>query len=252
MKYLLRIRIPYLVLLATAAFVVSFIGATFSVTGLAKLFAGAPLAVMFMAGALEFAKVVSAGFVHQNWNRLGWGLKIYLSITVFVLMAITSVGIFGYLSHAYQKSSVALGNNQIQLDSQNREVSMVQTEINRMQKAIDEIPVTRLSKRTEMQKQLEPEIQRLQRRAFELNNAIQKVMLERQAFQTEVGPLVYVAEAFGLKMDQVARWFIFIFVCVFDPLAICLVIAVSWSIKDRNGEFEMSAATLSNDERKAA
>lgn len=233
MKYVMRIRIPYLVLLIISAALVSFIGATFSVTGLAKLFAGAPLAVMFMAGSLEFAKVVTAGFVHQNWHKLSWALKIYLSISVFILMVITSVGIFGYLSHAYQKASIALNASQIQLDAQNREVSMVQSEITRMQKAVEEIPITRLSKRTELQKQFEPEIQRLQRRSFELNTSIQKIMLERQSYQTEIGPLIYIAETFNMKMDTVARLFIFIFVCVFDPLAICLVFAVSWSINER-------------------
>ena len=252
MKNRAPLQTPYLILLIISAGLISFIGATFSVTGLAKLFSGAPLAVMFMAGSLELAKVVTAGFIHQNWQRLGWPLKIFLSTAVFVLMVITSVGIFGYLSHAFQMATNALNNTQIELDSHNREVSLVQADLNRMQKAINEIPVTRVSKRMEMQMQLEPEIQRLQKRSFELNQKIQQIMLDRQGFQTEIGPLVYVADAFHIKMDQVARWFIFIFVCVFDPLAICLVFAVSWAIKERREAREADGAAQSVNTHNAA
>lgn len=238
MKQISNFKVPYLFLLATAAAVVSFIGATFSVTGLAKLFSGASSAVMFMAAALEFAKIVSAGFLHQNWKKLGFGLKIYLSLAVGALMTITSLGIFGYLSHAYQKSAVALNNAQIKLSALQKEDTRIQEELARVQKQIDDIPRTRVSKRLELEKEIEPEVQRLKKRSFEVDSTIQQTMVEKQSYQTEIGPLVYVAEAFNMRMDQVARWFILLFVCVFDPLAVCLVFATSWSMKNGQEERE--------------
>jgi hypothetical protein len=228
----------YIILLGLAAFVISSIGATFSVTGLAKLFSGAALAVMFMAGSLEFAKVVSAAFLHRNWARLGIGLRIYLSVAVLILMAITSMGIFGYLSHAYQKSSVGLGAVNIRLQGLKTEDARVQAELDRLQKNLDEIPKNRITKKMEAEKEAEPEILKLKRTSLEVNVQMQQAMIEKQGYQTEIGPLVYVADAFGVPMDVVARWFIFMFVSVFDPLAICLVFATSWAIKTRAHDLE--------------
>ena len=227
-----------MVLLAIAAALVSTIGATFSVTGLAKLFAGAPHAIMFMAASLEFSKLVTAGFLHQNWSKLSYALRFYLSIAVGLLMAITSLGIFGYLSHAYQKSAVALKSVEFKIETMQNEDRKIQEEVARIQKSLDEVPANRVSKRIELQKELEPEIQRFKRRAFEINTSMQGLLLERQGYQTEVGPLVYVAEAFKLSMDIVARWLILLFVLVFDPLAICLVFATSWSLKNMKAEEE--------------
>lgn len=236
-------RVPkfYIVLLGFSAGMVSFIGATFSISGLAKLFAGAPIAVMFMAGSLEFAKVVSAGFLHQNWAHLGHALKTYLACAVCALITITSLGIFGYLSHAYQKAAVSLKNTQIRIDGLQTEDQKLQEELARIQKTVDEIPASRITKRLEAQKELEPEFQRLKRRQLEINSSMQSLLVQKQGFQTEIGPLAYVADAFNLSMDYVARWLITLFVCVFDPLAICLVFATSWSIKTWKEEEPVTA-----------
>lgn len=240
-KFLASVRLPYVVLLAVAALSVSIIGAVFSVSGLAKMFSGASLAVMFMAGALEFAKVVTAAFLHQNWRKLGFMLKTYLSVAVAVLVMITSMGIYGYLTHAYQKSSVALRNAQIRLEGLQKEESQIQAELARIQKAIDAVPDSRVTRKLELQKEFEPGIQRLKARSVEINQDLQKVMVERQLYMVEIGPMIYVAEAFDLKIDQVAKWFIGLFVCVFDPLAICLVMATSWSLhRSRDEEDEDS------------
>ena len=229
-------KIPYLFLLAFSATLISVIGATFSVTGLAKLFSGAPVAVMVMAGALEFSKVVCAGFLHQNWKQLSGSLKTYLALAVFVLMTITSLGIFGYLSHAYQKVATALNNAQIKVDYLHKEDAKIQDELLRVQNNLDIVPDSHVSQKLALQKEMEPQILQLKKRSLEINSETQRVMVEMQAYQSEIGPLVYVAQAFNMKMDQVARWFILLFVSVFDPLAICLVFATSWSLQQREKE----------------
>jgi hypothetical protein len=236
MEKRISIGLPHVFLLGAAALLISVIGATFSVSGLAKLFSGAPLAVMLMAGSLEFAKFTAAAFLHRHWRDLAFSLKAFLTVVVFVLMTITSLGIFGYLSHAYQKSSAALNNVMIRQQTLQIEDRKVQEELERIQKNLDEVPKNRISKKIELEKEAEPEIQNLKKRSFEINISLQQTMIEKQGLQTELGPLVYVAEAFDISMNKIARWFISLFVCIFDPLAVCLVIATSWALKTRDLE----------------
>src|SRR5580704_13321977 len=111
----------YIILLGFTAATISIVGACFSIAGLAKLFSGAPMAVMVMAGALEFAKMVSASFLHGNWSRLHAIMRFYMCCAVGILMSITSLGIFGYLSYAYQHTSSELKNTLVKLDFMNSE-----------------------------------------------------------------------------------------------------------------------------------
>lgn len=212
------------------------IGALFSITGLAKLFAGAATQVMFMAAALEFAKIISAGFVHKYWDELNKLLRIYLTTAVGILMIITSAGIFGYLSHAYQNSSVALNNIDTKITALNNEQQTINAELTRIQKSIDDVPEARVSKRIELQKTYEPEIQKYKKRLFEINSEISYSMVEKAGYQAKIGPLAYLSDTMGVRMDVIAKWFIFVFVLVFDPLAIVLVISVSWLVKKEKAE----------------
>src|SRR4051812_41038557 len=129
----------YILLLAFTAATISLVGAFFSISGLTKLFSGAPIAVMVMAGALEFAKMVAASFLHSNWGRMHLVMRAYLSLAVGVLMSITSLGIFGYLSYAYQHTSSELKNSLVKIDFMNSEDRKIQEEIGRLQKEIEQI-----------------------------------------------------------------------------------------------------------------
>ena len=227
----------YIYLLGFTAATVSIVGATFSISGLAKLFSGAPLAVMIMAGALEFAKMVSASFLHSNWKRLNVLLRFYLCCAVAILMSITSLGIFGYLSYAYQKTSSELKNTIVKLEYMNSEDRKVQEEIQRLQKEVDQIPESRISRRMETQKELEPRFEQLKRQSIELQMKMREENLKKLSFQIEIGPVVYVAQLFNKNMDDVATWLIILFVFVFDPLAVSLVLATSFAIKHHDELF---------------
>src|SRR3954463_145655 len=98
----------YIILLMISALSISAIGAVFSVFGLTKLFSGAPITVGMMAASLEFAKLVSAGFIYRYWGHINFLMRNYLSAAVVILSCITSMGIFGYLSAAYEKSSLVI------------------------------------------------------------------------------------------------------------------------------------------------
>ncbi len=235
----------YIVFLGFSAAVVSVTGAFFSISGLTKLFSGAPLAVMVMAGALELAKMVSASFLHRNWSKMHFIMKFYLSLAVGILMAITSMGIFGYLSYAYQNTSMELKNTMVQIDFLESQERKIKTEVDRLQKNLDEIPANRVTRRLEAQKELEPQFQALQKQSIEVQMKLRTENLKKLGFQMEIGPVIYVAELFGAKTDNVATYLIILFVFVFDPLAVCLVLATSFAVKQRE-ESPVSSSPLSS------
>ena len=103
-------------LVALAAIMIAGSAAYFSVTGLGVLFSGAAIAVMIMASSLEFAKLVTATYLKQKWEKIELLSKIYLTTSVVILMAITSAGIFGYLSNAFQQQNLQLDQVQREID----------------------------------------------------------------------------------------------------------------------------------------
>lgn len=223
----------FIFVLGISAATISLVGATFSILGLTKLFSGAPIAVGIMAAALELAKMVSASFLHRNWLRMNIIMKVYLSFAVVVLMLITSMGIFGYLSYAYQHTSKELKDTLVRIDYLHSEEKKVRGSKERIQKEIDDIPENRVTRRLETQKELEPQLQALEKQSLEVTMKLRNEELKKLSYQTEIGPVIYVAELFGANSDKVATWLIITFVIVFDPLAVCLVLATTWAITHR-------------------
>jgi preprotein translocase subunit SecF len=223
----------YIIFLGISALVVSVTGAYFSVSGLMKLFSGAPMAVLVMGTALEMAKMVSASFLHRNWNSMHFIMKFYMSAAVGILMLITSMGIFGYLSFAFQSTAAELKNTMTRIEYIESEGKKVQSELDRLQKTIDEVPENRVSRRLDLQKELEPRFQALQRQSIEVQMKMRTESLKKLSYQMEIGPIIFVAEMFGANTDKVATWLIILFVIVFDPLAVCLVLATSFAIKQK-------------------
>lgn len=238
-------NIAYIIFLGISAGVVSVTGAYFSISGLMKLFSGAPMAVLVMGSALETAKMVSASFLHRNWTAMNIIMKVYMSMAVAILMMITSMGIFGYLTFAFQHTSLELKNTLTRIEYLESEGRKVQEELNRLQKTVDEIPENRVSRRLDLQKELEPRFQALQRQAIEVQMKMRTESLKKLSYEMEIGPIIFVAEMFGMQTDKVATWLIVLFVIVFDPLAVCLVMATSFAIKQRESRFAPAPLTVS-------
>ena len=212
---------------------VSGLGAAFSVFGLADLFSGAALSVILMSSALEFSKFFIAAYLHQAWPRLRWIFKTYLFVSVVVLSLITSMGIFGYLSSAYQEASSKLETENIKLASLKAEHLRYTGEIDRLNKSIDEIPATRISKKMKARTEVEPVIAKLNEQIAKVAQQTTEAELHIIEVKKRVGPLIYIAKAFNTDIDTVVKYLILVFVLVFDPLAICMVIAVSESLASR-------------------
>ena len=224
---------PYLV--ATAAGAVAVSAAFFSVFGLSKLFAGAQTSVIIMAGSLEFAKLVTASFLYRYWKTVPAFLKNYLLVGTIVLILITSAGIFGYLSNAYQgattgfeKQSTSLIYKEDQLQQVKDDQVFLKEEL---ESAIADLPDNYRTARKKLREEYQPQINELNQKALSLKQEIGDLKIALVETGVDVGPAIYLARVFNTEIDTVVKFFIFILVFVFDPLAVSLVIAANMAFE---------------------
>jgi hypothetical protein len=243
-------------LVGLSAIIVAGCAAYFSVTGLGVLFAGASTSVMIMAGSLEFAKLVAATYLKQTWDEIKGFNKWYLTISVGILMMITSAGIFGYLSNAFQQQNLALQQvdreilvHTTKIEQNNSQIQQLSTQITESNtnqgKILDGGKVNSrllrsVDNRDKQIAKLNDKIAKLQEDNASENDAINKIKTNNLGLEKEVGGFRFVAEAFGLDLNTVVKFFIFIIVIVFDPLAVALIIAFNGLIGKKNmyGESE--------------
>ena len=204
---------PYLV--ATAAGAVAVSAAFFSVFGLSKLFAGAQTSVVIMAGSLEFAKLVTASFLYRYWKTVPTFLKNYLLVGTIVLILITSAGIFGYLSNAYQgattgfeKQSTSLIYKEDQLQQVKDDQIFLKQEL---EDAIKELPDNYRTARKKLREEYQPQINELNMKALNLKQEIGDLKIALVETGVDVGPAIYLARVFNTEIDTVVKFFIFIF-----------------------------------------
>jgi cell division protein FtsL len=240
------------ILVGVSAVIIAGCAAFFSVTGLGVLFAGASTSVMVMAGSLEFAKLVAATYLKQTWDEIKGFNKWYLTISVGILMLITSAGIFGYLSNAFQQQS-------LQLQQVDREVAVWQTKIDQNNTQITQLSTQITESNTNQGKildggkvnsrllrsvdnrdreisKLNDKIGKLQTENAKNTEEINKIKIANIDLEKEVGGFRFVAEAFGIELKNVVKFFIFLIVIVFDPLAIALIIAFNGLVMKREEE----------------
>lgn len=219
--------------LVMAATAVASLGAYFSIHGLGLLFSGAVLAVWAMGAALEFAKFMLAAYLHQTWGTQNKVFRSYLSFAIVVLSIVTSVGIYGFLSDAYQSASTVLEAETVKIENIKSEQSLISAEINRLNKMIDEIPANRISRRLKARAEVEPTILELNAKYANAERNLAASNLKLVDVKKKVGPLIHIAKNFNMNVDRVVSYLILILVTVFDPLAICLVIAATHALASR-------------------
>ena len=234
------------------ALMLSFIAATFSVFGLMSIFSGAVIAIAIMGGALELAKVVSAVYLHLYWKSLLWFIKLYLVISVIILMFITSIGVFGYLSKAHLEQQIKIETGvgekikliSLKISNQKNHIKELDLQMEYLSSPVSKM--VELSKRSRdarralwafnkqkksrnlLIKEKETHLTTLS----ELNTTKIKLNSELAIQESEVGPLKYVANliygnANRYQLEKSVRWLIIILVATFDPLAIALLLAAS-------------------------
>ena len=241
-----------IILTFISAISISLIAAGYSIIGLATLFAGAATPIIAMGSALEVGKLVAASWLYNNWNdNIPKTLKAYLFTAIIVLVFITSMGIFGFLSKAHLDQVRPTGNNAVQIalidkqiDQQELIIERAENTLNRLDKALDvyiaKEYVSRGLKERKKQKEerdfLNTEIKNAMDEIAKLVNAKSDIDIAQLKIEADVGPLKYVAELiYGENakdnFDSAVRIIILILIFVFDPLAVLLLIAANISLK---------------------
>ena len=222
-------------LVGLSAFLIAGSAAFFSVFGLSKLFAGAQLAVIIMAGSLEFGKLVAASFLYRYWDKINFLQKFYMSLATIILILITSAGIFGFLSNAYQgatvgfeKESTALLYKQDRLDQLLEDKVFLKEELNA---AISELPENYRTARRKLREEYQPQISQINKDIVELKGEVGDLKIALIETGVEVGPAIYLARVFDTDVDTVVKFFIFVLIFVFDPMAVMFVISYNVTLQ---------------------
>ena len=216
---------------AFSAVAVAFSAAFFSVFGLSKLFGGAELSVIIMAGSLEFSKLVVATFLYKYWNSIVRGLRYYLLLGVFILVAITSAGIFGFLSNAYQGATIEFEKQSTVLLYKGEQLTQLQEDKvflkQEMNAAIADLPDNYITAKRQIRAEYNPKVLEINDEMLAIKQEIGELKTKIVDTGVDVGPAIYLARAFNTDIDTVVKFFILILIFVFDPLAVSLVIAAN-------------------------
>ena len=234
------------------------VAAWYSIVGLMAIFSGAAIAIAIMGGVLEVGKLVTAAWLHANWKKVPLLMKTYLTSAVFVLMVITSLGIFGFLSKAHLEHSVSIGGtNELQVSNLERQIARQQSIITDAETVLTQLdqqvsvlieydrirgPTGSIAVRegqSEERQALNETIDAAYIRIEELQTDLTPLQQESLAIEVEVGPLKYIAELiYGEDdarnhFDRAVRFVIILLVTVFDPLAVILLLAATMGFTAR-------------------
>lgn len=242
MGFILILMLTTLSMAGSAAF--------FSVYGLAQIFTGAFIPVVIMASSLEVGKLVTASYLYRFWDNISFLMKSYLILAVLVLMVITSAGIFGYLSAAYQQDIIGTKINEQQVElltQENIQVSELKEERSARKKQIDAdiaaLPNNFVTGRQRLMDTFKEELDILTTDIKEYTDTIRSnttkiAELKAMSLKNEVhvGPIIFIAKVFENDVDDTTKWLILIIIFAFDPLAVALTVATNAAIMERKKE----------------
>jgi hypothetical protein len=263
-------KISFYAIVWVTAIILAISSAFYSVFGLSQLFSGAVIAIITVASILESSKVILATYIHDYWNSMSKILKIYMTFALGCLMIITSLGVYGFLTSAYQDTIKTfklkqgdIAKIEIKVESFKKQTLVLDQNEQRIQKQIESIQQSKTNqdnaisnvyssnknKNTRLlEKSLTATNALLERISQELTNVqvkksaildsinlyeSKKLEIETNNEVSEVGPLMYISKALGINMDSVVNYLVLLIMLVFDPLAVALVFAAN-SIKKKN------------------
>ena len=224
-------------LVGISALLIAFSAAFFSVFGLSKLFAGAELSVIIMASSLEFGKLVAASFLYRYWDKINLLQKFYMTFATIVLIIITSAGIFGFLSNAYQGATVEFEKESTNLIFKEDRLKQLQEDKiylkEELDQAIADLPDNYRTARRKLREDYQPQISEINKQMIDLKGEIGELKTALVETGVDVGPVIYLARTFQTDIDTVVKFFIFILIFVFDPMAVMFVISYNVALEDR-------------------
>lgn len=247
------------ILTLLAALSIAGVAAWYSIVGLIAIFSGAAIPIAIMGAVLECGKLVTATWLHQNWRKAPLLLRSYLTTAVFLLMVITSLGIFGFLSKAHLEHAISVGGtNELQITNLDRQIARQQSIIADAETVLAQLDqqvatlieydrirgpqgsIAVRQSQSDERSVLNETIDAAYIRIDELQDVLTPLKKERLALEVEVGPLKYIAELiYGDEAEDyfgaAVRWVIILLVVVFDPLAITLLLAANVSLAQKKG-----------------
>jgi hypothetical protein len=214
------------------AIALSAIAAFYSVIGLAQIFPGSFWPIVLMGGVLEIAKLVTVSWLYNNWKDTVLIMRYYFITAIVLLMLITSMGIFGFLSKAHLDSNIVIGANSAEIKTIEAQEKIAKERLEYLLKRAGDDP-NKIARRTDNA------IQETQAELRKLSEQKLPLLKEENALMAEVGPIKYIAEALYTKedpnfIDKAVRVVILIIIIVFDPLAILLLVAANQSYRAAN------------------
>ena len=220
---MIQALLPFIIAIALSA-----IAAFYSVIGLAQIFPGSFWPIILMGSVLEAAKLVTVSWLYNNWSVTVRAMRYYFCIAIVLLMAITSMGIFGYLSRAHIESNIVVGANTVQLKT-------IETQEKIARDRLDYL-LARAKDPSTASNKLDKQIQETQAELTRLTKEKLPLMAEENKLTAEIGPIKYIAEIFYDRndtgfIDKAVRLVIFTIIIVFDPLAVLLLIASNQTYK---------------------
>lgn len=248
-----------------SALLIALCAAIFSVYGIGNLFSGAAISTMVMAGCLEIGKLISTTFLYRYWDRSTRLIKWYLILAVFILMVITSAGIFGFLSSAYQSSSLNFKLNQDKIVATELSKGFYTNQINSSEERIRVLNETRKIQENRLSESLTNQflsrnpiqLQQIQQQTIKMvdqaNDDIKNENTKIEGFRTKIQSIdqtvtemkvasnekkdiqtfKFLADSLGTSLDTVVKWFIICLIIVFDPLAIALILAYNITLYNK-------------------
>jgi len=220
-----------IILTFLSALFLSGIAAYYSIIGLAAIFTGAFWPIVFMGSVLEMSKLVTASWLYRNWKTCPLLLKSYLTFAVVVLMIITSMGIFGFLSKAHIDSTMDAGANSVEIRTLNQQEKIAKERLDYLLKRAGN-PETASAN-------VDRQIQQTQKELTDINKRKLPLLKEENKLIAEVGPIKYIGDmVYGTEdvngIDKAVRLVILLIMVVFDPLAVLLLIAANMSLQQRS------------------
>jgi len=264
-----------LLTLASALSIAS-VAAYFSIIGLATLFSATFIPVIIMASSLEVGKLVATSWLYQTWEYSPKLMKAYLSVAIVVLMLVTSMGIFGFLSKGYLDVKHPATQQEIQIQSVRDDITLIRErmasieveneayrlELDQMRSVIESYPRNYVTMKLNAYKEQAPRRAEINK-GLEENRSLKGKQLnllrdknldmaglerERVEIEGDLGPIKYVAQALNLQVDEGVRYVILAIIFVFDPLAVLLILAANISIAHRFGRGKSVIAVLAQEE----
>lgn len=207
-----------------SAFLIEALGTWISIIGLSSLFSADPI-IIALAAALDVGKVVTVSFLYKRWSTAPRMLRMYMILATAVLMVITSAGAFGYLSAAFQGAIKDTKQQQILVAASVEEKARLEARKREIDAQIANLPAHIVSGRQKLIAAFRGEADRINARLRQLDAELPKMRAQQITINTHAGPIVYVAQAFDVSVEQAIKYVILVIIFVFDPLAIALLVA---------------------------